>query len=187
MAELREIEVKIVQGKDVLTACRQAGATDKSYYRCRREYGGMMVDQAKRLKPITAHAYPPRVWSPGEVVVDHVQISAANLPAGSYAAWMGMYSPSTQVRATIAAETVVVSGHRPPIGVSDSALIMSSAAGMPGVIAVRSCGAKRAAVYQRRRPERTAAYQVVLIIRALTEIPTAGRDPQKPQPSPLRR
>ena len=38
---------------------------------------------------------------------------------------------------------------------------MSSAAGMPGAIAVRSCGAKRAAVYQRRRPERTAAYQLV--------------------------
>ena len=38
---------------------------------------------------------------------------------------------------------------------------MSSAAGMPGAIAVRSCGAKRAAVYQRRRPEQTAAYQVV--------------------------
>ena len=32
---------------------------------------------------------------------------------------------------------------------------------MPGAIVVRSCGAKRAAVYQRRRPERTAAYQVV--------------------------
>ena len=38
---------------------------------------------------------------------------------------------------------------------------MSSAAGMPGAIALRSCGAKRAAVYQRRRPEQTAAYQVV--------------------------
>ena len=40
-------------------------------------------------------------------------------------------------------------------------MLMSIAAGMPGAIAVRSCGAKRAAVYQRRRPERTAAYQVV--------------------------
>ena len=38
---------------------------------------------------------------------------------------------------------------------------MSSAAGMPGAIAVRSCGAKRAALYQRWRPERTAAFQVV--------------------------
>ncbi len=35
VAKLREIEVKIGQGKDVLTACREAGATDKSYYRWR--------------------------------------------------------------------------------------------------------------------------------------------------------
>ena len=40
VAKLREIEVKIGQGKDVLSACREAGATDKSYYRWRREYGG---------------------------------------------------------------------------------------------------------------------------------------------------
>ena len=65
------------------------------------------MDQA-----ITAHAYPPPVWSPGEVVVDHVQISTSNLAAGSYAVWMGMYSPLTQVRATVAAETVVVSEDR---------------------------------------------------------------------------
>ena len=65
------------------------------------------MDQA-----ITDHAYPPPVWSPGEVVMDHVQISAANLAAGSYAVWMGMYSPTTQVRATIEAETVVVSENR---------------------------------------------------------------------------
>ena len=38
---------------------------------------------------------------------------------------------------------------------------MSSTAGMPGAIAVRSCGVKRAAVYQRQRPERTAGYHVV--------------------------
>ena len=38
---------------------------------------------------------------------------------------------------------------------------MSSAAGMPGAIAVRSCGVQRAAVYKRRRPERTAGYQAV--------------------------
>jgi len=49
---LREIEVKIGQGKDVLTACREAGATHKSYDRWRREYGGMKVDQAKRLKQL---------------------------------------------------------------------------------------------------------------------------------------
>ena len=65
------------------------------------------MDQA-----ITAHAYPPPVWSSGEVVVDYVQISAANLPAGSYAVWMGMYSPLTQVRATVASEMLAVSEDR---------------------------------------------------------------------------
>ncbi len=46
VAKLREIELTIAQGKDVLSACRDAGATDKSYARWRGEYGGMKVDQA---------------------------------------------------------------------------------------------------------------------------------------------
>ena len=50
---------------------------------------------------------------------------------------------------------------RPVVYSVVSALIMSSAAGMPGTIAVRSYGVQRAAVYQRRRPEQTAAYQGV--------------------------
>jgi putative transposase len=37
VAKLREIEVKLSQGKDVLTACREASATDMSYYHWRRE------------------------------------------------------------------------------------------------------------------------------------------------------
>jgi transposase-like protein len=52
VAKLREIEVKLSQGKDVLAACREAGVTDKSYYRWRREYGGLKVDQARRLKQL---------------------------------------------------------------------------------------------------------------------------------------
>jgi transposase-like protein len=35
-----------------MAACREAGVTDKSYYRWRREYGGMKVDQARRLKQL---------------------------------------------------------------------------------------------------------------------------------------
>ena len=54
----------------------------------------------------------PTAWFPREVVVGHVQISPANLAAGSYAVWMGMYSPLTKVRATVAAETVLVSEDR---------------------------------------------------------------------------
>jgi hypothetical protein len=52
VAKFREIEVKISQGKDVLTACRETCTTDKSYYRWHREYGGLKVDQARRLKQL---------------------------------------------------------------------------------------------------------------------------------------
>jgi putative transposase len=52
VAKLREIEVKLSQGSEVKTACREAGTTDKSYYCWRREFGGMKVDQAKRLKQL---------------------------------------------------------------------------------------------------------------------------------------
>ncbi len=52
MAKLRQIEVKISQGKDVWSACKEAAVSDKSYYRLRREYGGMKVDKANRLKQL---------------------------------------------------------------------------------------------------------------------------------------
>ena len=49
---LREIELSINQGMDVVQACRQAGISDQSYYRWRKEYGGMKIDQAKRFKEL---------------------------------------------------------------------------------------------------------------------------------------
>ncbi len=52
---------------------------------------------------ITAHTYPPTVWSAGEVVEDQVQIGAANLQAGRYAVWMGLYSPATLERVAVEA------------------------------------------------------------------------------------
>jgi len=42
----------------VLVACREAGVTDKSYYRWRREYGGQKVDQARRLKQLEKENAP---------------------------------------------------------------------------------------------------------------------------------
>ena len=50
--KLREIELFINQGMDVVQACRQAGISDQSYYRWRKEYGGMKTDQAKRYKEL---------------------------------------------------------------------------------------------------------------------------------------
>jgi len=49
---LREAEVLINQGMQAALAARQLGITDKTYYRWRKEYGGMRIDQAKRLKEL---------------------------------------------------------------------------------------------------------------------------------------
>ena len=61
---------------------------------------------------ITDHEYPPTVWADGEVVQEQVQISAAKLQPGSYAVWMGMYAPVTQMRAAIKAGPGVVVDNR---------------------------------------------------------------------------
>jgi len=49
---LREAEVLLSQGKTVAEACKKIGITDQTYYRWRKEYGGLKVDQAKRLKEL---------------------------------------------------------------------------------------------------------------------------------------
>jgi len=49
---LREAEVALAQGQSVATVCKHLGVSDKTYYRWRREYGGMKMDQAKRLKEL---------------------------------------------------------------------------------------------------------------------------------------
>jgi putative transposase len=49
---LRQIEVLMSQGKAAGVACREAGISQQSYYRWRKEYGGLEVDQAKRMKEL---------------------------------------------------------------------------------------------------------------------------------------
>ena len=49
---LRQIEVGIANGTTHPVACREAGITEQTYYRWRKEYGGLKVDQAKRLKEL---------------------------------------------------------------------------------------------------------------------------------------
>jgi len=50
--KLREADVLLSQGRTVAQACKQIGVTDQTYYRWRREFGGMKTDQAKRLKEL---------------------------------------------------------------------------------------------------------------------------------------
>lgn len=47
---LREIEIQMAKGMDVIQACRSVGIVEQTYYRWRKEYGGMKLDQAKKLK-----------------------------------------------------------------------------------------------------------------------------------------
>ena len=52
IGKLREAEVLLSQGLTVGEASRKLGITGQTYYRWRREYGGMRVEQAKRLKEL---------------------------------------------------------------------------------------------------------------------------------------
>ncbi len=50
--KLRQVEVAVAGGKSVGQAVREIGVTDHTYYRWRREYGGLNLDQARRLKKL---------------------------------------------------------------------------------------------------------------------------------------
>jgi len=50
--KLREVEIGQGKGLDTVTACRNVGITDVTYYRWRKEYGGMKIDQAKKFKEL---------------------------------------------------------------------------------------------------------------------------------------
>lgn len=50
--KLREAEVLIAKGTTIALVCKQIGVTDQTYYKWRREYGGLKTDQAKRFKQL---------------------------------------------------------------------------------------------------------------------------------------
>jgi transposase-like protein len=54
VAKLRQVEVLNSQGKTVADAVRAIGVTEVTYYRWRKEYGGLKGDQVKRLKELEA-------------------------------------------------------------------------------------------------------------------------------------
>ena len=54
IAKLRQAEVAMSTGSTVVEAVRQIEVTEQTFYRWRNEYGGLSIDQAKRLKQIEA-------------------------------------------------------------------------------------------------------------------------------------
>ena len=49
---LRQIEVQTAQGKSLALACKEAEISEQSYHRWRKEFGGLQVDQARKLKDL---------------------------------------------------------------------------------------------------------------------------------------
>jgi transposase-like protein len=49
---LRQIEVAVANGKSMAQACKEVEIAEQTYYRWRKEYGGLRVDQARRLKEL---------------------------------------------------------------------------------------------------------------------------------------
>ena len=52
LSKLREAEVALAQGATTAEVCRNIGVSDQTFYRWRKEYGGLRTDQAKRLKEL---------------------------------------------------------------------------------------------------------------------------------------
>ena len=52
IGKLREAEVALAQGETAGQVCRTLGIAEQTFYRWRREYGGLKVEQAKRLKAL---------------------------------------------------------------------------------------------------------------------------------------
>ena len=52
VAKLRQVDVLTAQGRPVAEAVRSIGVTEVTYYRWRKEYGGLKLDQVKRLKEL---------------------------------------------------------------------------------------------------------------------------------------
>ena len=52
VAKLRQIEVLTAQGKVLAAACKEAAVSEQTYYRWRKEYGGLKLEQAKKFKEL---------------------------------------------------------------------------------------------------------------------------------------
>jgi putative transposase len=52
VGKLRQIEVLLSQGTTVPVACKEVGIVEPTFYRWRKEYGGLQVEQAKKLKEL---------------------------------------------------------------------------------------------------------------------------------------
>src|SRR5512132_2938219 len=65
VAKLRQVDVLVSQGQNMVDAIRQIGVSEVTYYRWRQEFGGLKTEQVKRLKDLELENSRrwPRVWT----------------------------------------------------------------------------------------------------------------------------
>lgn len=65
VAKLRQVDVLLSQGRPVAEAIRSISVTAFTYYRWRKEFGGLKSDQVKRMKELDTRKNPPNVFATG--------------------------------------------------------------------------------------------------------------------------
>lgn len=73
VAKLRQVDVLISQGQSTIDAIRQIGVSEVTYYRWRREFGGLKADQVKRLK---------------DLELENNRLRKANIKSTRHARWL---------------------------------------------------------------------------------------------------
>jgi transposase-like protein len=79
---LRESEVSLAQGRRIGQVCKALGVSEQSYYRWRKEYGGLKTDQARRFKDLEKENIRTRLGR-REPIQGHGRLLAAMPPFAS--------------------------------------------------------------------------------------------------------
>jgi hypothetical protein len=87
VAKLRQVDVLVSQGRSVAEAVRSIGVTQFTYYRWRREYGGLKTDQVKRLKELERRCHVNRDTSDLAPGVERLEAMEAGGESRSAAGW----------------------------------------------------------------------------------------------------
>ena len=86
VAKLRQVDVLVSQGQSMADAIRQIGVSEVTYYRWRREFGGLQIEQVKRLKEL-------------ELENSRLRKAVSDLPVRSKYRKLGSYSfPGSRFR-----------------------------------------------------------------------------------------
>ena len=72
----REAEVLLSQGRTVGEVCRRIGVSEQSYYRWRKEYGGLKINQAHRLKALEQENARLK-WAVADLTLDKLMLKEA--------------------------------------------------------------------------------------------------------------